>query len=138
MRISEKIKCRYFNAEFTFTTSRSSGPGGQNVNKVNSRVTLFFNVSDSQLLSEEEKAILFKKLANKLDKEGTLQIDSQNSRSQLENKKSVIRKFYKLIEWCFQKKKKRIATRPGKAAREKRLKAKRVKAEKKAMRRKDF
>ena len=138
MHISEKIKSQYFNSEFRFTTSRSSGPGGQNVNKVNSRVTLFFNITDSQLLSEDEKATLFKKLTNKLDKEGTLQIDSQDSRSQLENKKSVIRKFYELFVRSFQKKKKRIATRPGKAAREKRLKAKRVRAEKKAMRSKDF
>ena len=138
MTISEKIKSQYFNTEFAFTTSKSSGPGGQNVNKANSRVTLFFNVADSRLLSENEKVTLLKKLAHKLDKEGTLQIDSQDSRSQLDNKKSVIRKFYKLIDWCFQKKKKRIATRPGKAAREKRLKAKRVRAEKKAMRRNDF
>jgi ribosome-associated protein len=138
MNISEKIKSQYFNSEFNFTASRSSGPGGQNVNKVNSRVTLFFSVTDSRLLSEDEKAILFKKLGSKLDKEGTLQIDAQSSRSQLDNKKTVISKFYELIDKSFQKKKKRIVTRPGKAAREKRLKAKRVRAEKKAMRNKDF
>ncbi|WP_308483869.1 alternative ribosome rescue aminoacyl-tRNA hydrolase ArfB [Cyclobacterium qasimii] len=138
MTILEKIKNEVFTTEFTFLASRSSGPGGQNVNKVNSRVTLFFNVPNSQCLSEDEKSKLLEKCSQKLDKEGTLQIDAQTSRSQLDNKKTAIKKFYELMEKVFKKKKKRIATRPGKAAKERRLKGKRVRSEKKAMRKKDF
>ena len=138
MTITERIKNEIFNTELTFLASRSSGPGGQNVNKVNSRVTLFFNVPNSQYLSEEEKTKVFEKYGNRLDKDGTIQIDAQTSRSQIENKKIAIRKFYELMEKVFKRKKKRIATRPGKAAKERRLKAKRVRSEKKAMRNKNF
>ena len=138
MTITERIKNEIFNTELTFLASRSSGPGGQNVNKVNSRVTLFFNVPNSQYLSEEEKTKVFQKYGNRLGKDGTIQIDAQTSRSQIENKKIAIGKFYELMEKVFKKKKKRIATRPGKAAKERRLKAKRVRSEKKAMRNKNF
>tara|TARA_R110001599_G_scaffold5737_8_gene28616 strand:- start:13742 stop:14158 length:417 start_codon:yes stop_codon:yes gene_type:complete len=138
MTITERIKNEIFNTELTFLASRSSGPGGQNVNKVNSRVTLFFNVPNSQYLSEEEKTKVFQKYGNRLGKDGTIQIDAQTSRSQIENKKIAIGKFYELMEKVFKRKKKRIATRPGKAAKERRLKAKRVRSEKKAMRNKNF
>ncbi|AEL28431.1 alternative ribosome rescue aminoacyl-tRNA hydrolase ArfB [Cyclobacterium marinum] len=138
MTIKDKIKNEIFHSEFNFQASRSSGPGGQNVNKVNSRVTLFFNVPISQFLSDEEKELLMAKYFNKMDKEGNLQFDAQSSRSQLDNKKTVQRKFYEFLEKAFEKKKKRKATRPSKAAKEKRLKAKRVRSEKKAMRSKDF
>ncbi|AKP53898.1 alternative ribosome rescue aminoacyl-tRNA hydrolase ArfB [Cyclobacterium amurskyense] len=138
MTITERIKNEIFNTELTFLASRSSGPGGQNVNKVNSRVTLFFNVPNSQYLSEEEKTKVFQKYGNRLGKDGTIQIDAQTSRSQIENKKIAIGKFYELMEKIFKRKKKRIATRPGKAAKERRLKAKRVRSEKKAMRNKNF
>ena len=138
MTITERIKNEIFNTELTFLASRSSGPGGQNVNKVNSRVTLFFNVPNSQYLSEEEKTKVFEKYGNRLGKDGTIQIDAQTSRSQIENKKIAIGKFYELMGKVFKRKKKRIATRPGKAAKERRLKAKRVRSEKKAMRNKNF
>ena len=138
MTITERIKNEIFNTELTFLASKSSGPGGQNVNKVNSRITLFFNVPNSQYLSEEEKTKVFEKYGNRLGKDGTIQIDAQTSRSQIENKKIAIGKFYELMEKVFKRKKKRIATRPGKAAKERRLKAKRVRSEKKAMRNKNF
>jgi ribosome-associated protein len=70
MNIQEKIKKQLFNPEFEFQASRSSGPGGQNVNKVNTKVTLRFNVPDSNILELEEKSILMEKLGNKLDNEG--------------------------------------------------------------------
>ena len=73
-----------------------------------------------------------------MDKEGNFQFDAQSSRSQLDNKKTVQRKFYEFLEKAFEKKKKRKVTRPSKAAKEKRLKAKRVRSEKKAMRNKNF
>ncbi|MDO6436881.1 alternative ribosome rescue aminoacyl-tRNA hydrolase ArfB [Cyclobacterium sp. 1_MG-2023] len=138
MTIGDKIKNEVFHSEFNFQTSRSSGPGGQNVNKVNSRVTLFFNVPNSQSLTEAEKELLMGKFPNKMDKEGSLHFDAQSSRSQLENKKTAVKKFNEFLEKAFEKKKKRKATRPSKAAKERRLKAKRVRSEKKAMRNKNF
>ncbi len=72
-----------FSKEFTFVTSRSSGPGGQHVNKVNTRVELRFNVIASQLLTEKEKAILQKKLQSQLTNDGDLIISSQTERSQI-------------------------------------------------------
>ncbi|WP_339900885.1 alternative ribosome rescue aminoacyl-tRNA hydrolase ArfB [uncultured Cyclobacterium sp.] len=138
MTIGDKIKNKVFHSEFNFQASRSSGPGGQNVNKVNSRVTLFFNVPNSQFLTEAEKELLMGKFSSKLDKEGSLQFDAQSSRSQLENKKTVVRKFNEFLEKAFEKRKKRKATRPSKAAKERRLKAKRFRSEKKALRNKNF
>lgn len=138
MTIRDRIKNEVFYSELNFQASRSSGPGGQNVNKVNSRMTLFFNVPKSQVLSEAEKELLTSKFSNKMDKEGNLQFDAQSSRSQLENKKIVVLKFNEFLEKAFEKKKKRKVTRPSKAAKEKRLKAKRVRSEKKAMRNKNF
>ena len=66
----EQLRIRHFEREFLFNTSRSSGPGGQNVNKVSSKVELRFSIPNSQYLSEEEKALLIRKLAHSLTKEG--------------------------------------------------------------------
>ncbi|MGY6523329.1 MAG: alternative ribosome rescue aminoacyl-tRNA hydrolase ArfB [Mongoliitalea sp.] len=114
--------------------SRSSGPGGQNVNKVNSKVQLKFNVVESTLLSEEEKALLQKKWASKLDSSGAIMIQSQEKRSQLQNKELVLRKFYELLGRAYEKKKIRVATKPSKSAIEERLKAKKAQSEKKKWR----
>ena len=84
--------------EFVFQASRSSGPGGQNVNKVNSRIELRFNISGSAILTEEQKQVLLEKLGTKLTTEGDLLITSQESRSQLMNKEACIRKLYALLE----------------------------------------
>lgn len=134
MEIRKKIKARLFDSEFEFTMSRSSGPGGQNVNKVNSKVQLKFNVLTSTVLSEEEKALLQKKWAAKLDASGAILLQSQEKRSQLQNKELVIRKFYELLGKAFEKKKIRVATKPSKAAVEARLKAKKALSEKKKWR----
>ncbi|MEX2514060.1 MAG: alternative ribosome rescue aminoacyl-tRNA hydrolase ArfB [Cyclobacteriaceae bacterium] len=138
MSIFHKLKVQFLNQEFFFQAVRSSGPGGQNVNKVNSKVILKFNVPGSQLLEESEKAILMKKWANKLDNEGNIIIQTQEKRSQLQNKTIAIRKFYEMLNSAFQKRKVRKATRPGKGAIEKRLKAKKIQAEKKQFRGKDW
>lgn len=135
MKISEKISHQIFNPELQFQASRSSGPGGQNVNKVNSKVTLTFNVSNSLLLDDLEKTTLKDKLFNKLDSEGNLQIQSQEKRSQIQNKEIAIRKFYDILRKAFQKKKIRKVTKPSKAAMEQRLKEKKVLSEKKKGRR---
>jgi len=138
MSIFQKIKAQFLNQELTFQVSRSSGPGGQNVNKVNSKVLVKFNVPKSRLLEEMERDFLMKKWANKLDNEGNLIIQTQESRSQLQNKAIALRKFYRMLEVAFQKKKLRKATRPSKRAIEKRLKAKRMQAEKKQYRGKNW
>ena len=123
-----------FYPELTFKTSRSSGKGGQNVNKVSSKVELNFDVAKSELLSEEKKVLIFRKLHKKINKAGILQIVVQSERSQLQNKEIAVKKFYGLILECFKEKKKRIATKPGKASKEKRIQAKKIKSEKKKLR----
>jgi len=119
---------RVFSAEFVFQASRSSGPGGQNVNKVSSKVELRFNLRSSALLDEQEKAIIAEKLANKINKEGELVLVAQTDRSQLKNKEKVIEKFYHLLEKALMPPKRRYKTKPTKDSVEKRLESKRVKA----------
>lgn len=131
-KINQKIKTGDFEKEFQFKTSRSSGPGGQNVNKVETKVELLFAVYSSEVLTEEEKEILAKKAANKIDQEGILHLTAQDKRSQIQNKELVVRKFYDLLRKAFEKKKIRKATKPSKTAIEKRLKAKKLQAEKKS------
>ncbi|MEN2284085.1 alternative ribosome rescue aminoacyl-tRNA hydrolase ArfB [Algoriphagus sp. SE2] len=132
--VSKRIETGDFLSELLFQTSRSSGPGGQNVNKVESKVQLSFDLKASKLLTEEEKETLLKKLKSKLTEDGILKVQAQEKRSQLQNKEIAIRKFYKLIKKGLEKKKVRKATKPGKGAIEKRLKSKKFQAEKKANR----
>jgi ribosome-associated protein len=125
---------RDFINELHFTASRSSGPGGQNVNKVNTRVELRFHVASSLLLLEEEKALLLEKLSKKINSEGELILVSQTERSQLKNKKKVIERFYAMLTRALTLRKKRKATRPSQASKEERLETKRKQAEKKERR----
>ncbi|TGE26400.1 alternative ribosome rescue aminoacyl-tRNA hydrolase ArfB [Hymenobacter metallicola] len=123
-----------FLPELQFQTSRSSGPGGQNVNKVESRVELRFHVGNSELLSEEQKATLLEKLASKLTTEGELLLSAQEDRSQLRNKEIVVQKFYDLLRKALHKPKARKATKPSKGAVRARLESKKKHGEKKANR----
>jgi ribosome-associated protein len=127
---------RNFYPEFRFQTSRSSGPGGQHVNKTESRVELFFNIDASTLLADEEKERLQRKLKKRINADGELIITSESTRSQIRNKEDCIKKFYELIEKALTVEKKRIATRPSLAARKKRLETKRLQSEKKQLRKK--
>ena len=120
--------------EFEFLTSRSSGPGGQNVNKVNTKVTLRFDVTNSQILTIEEKEIIKQKLITRLTTENVLILTSQEKRSQLQNKESVLAKFDKLLIKAFEKKKTRKPTRPSKGAIQNRIQKKKQNSEKKKWR----
>ncbi len=119
---------RNFQDEFVFQASRSSGPGGQNVNKVSSKVELRFNIASSALLTDDEKIIIGDKLFNKINKSGELVLIAQTDRSQLKNKEKVIEKFYLLLEKALIPQKKRHKTKPTKASIEKRLVSKKVKS----------
>jgi ribosome-associated protein len=132
--MTDILQNRDFSAEFTFATSRSSGPGGQNVNKVNSKVELRFTVDLSQLLSDREKQIILNKLKNRINNEGELIITVQTDRSQLKNKEEAVEKFNELLTKALTPRKPRRATRPTKASVERRLETKKQNSEKKALR----
>lgn len=128
------IKTIDFLPEIEFQTSRSGGPGGQNVNKVETKVELRFNITTSTLLTDEQKARLLEKLQSQLVQETVLAITAQEKRSQLQNKELVIKKFYKVLEKAFHENKKRIPSKTPKAVVEKRLKTKKIDGEKKSLR----
>lgn len=125
-------------SELEFVTSRSSGPGGQNVNKVNTKVTLRWPVVASVILSSEERETITQKLASRITLEGELVISAQDKRSQLQNKEAVLAKLDELLTKAFVKKKKRKATKPSKGAVQKRIESKKKHGEKKKMRRVDY
>ena len=122
------------NQELSFSFSRSSGPGGQNVNKVNTKVTLRFSIAESDILTDEQKGILEEKLANQMTKEGEVLLTCQDSRSQLKNKEEAVRKLYDLLNEALKKKKKRKPTKPTKASKERRIQDKKANSEKKTRR----
>jgi ribosome-associated protein len=127
-----------FERELVFSNSRSSGPGGQNVNKVNSKVTAKLDIRNSTAFTPEQKELLMKKLDSKLTVDGLLILSSQEKRSQLDNKEAVVDKFRKLISKALEKKKARKKTKPSKSSLEKRITKKKMVGEKKKWRQKPF
>jgi len=119
-----------------FKTSRSGGKGGQNVNKVSSKVELIFNLASSEYLTEDEKLLIKSRVENRLDSEGLLHIVSQEDRSQLLNKEKTIAKLIDLLKRSLVVQKKRKPTKTPKAVIQKRLKNKSVTAERKESRKK--
>lgn len=124
--------------ELTFTSSRSGGPGGQNVNKVNSKVTLKWDITNSRILTEEQKILLLEKLSPILTNRGVLLLTAQDKRSQLQNKETVLNKLDKILLKAFAPRKVRKATKPSKSALRRRIQEKKHKSEKKKMRKKGF
>jgi ribosome-associated protein len=133
MNCEELIK-RIPESELIFSTSRSRGPGGQNVNKVNTKVELRFNIYKSSCLSEIEKEKISTRLKNKITLKGDLLIISQSARTQLMNKKKAIEKFYTLICSALKDKPERKATSPTHASLIERLEKKKKRSSLKQLR----
>ncbi len=129
---------RDLSSELIYSTSRSSGPGGQHVNKTDTKVELRFSVVNSKLLSEFQKKKLISKLGNKLTNDGELLLSAQSERSQLRNKDNVTKRFYKLLDTLLKPQKRRIATKPTLSSKIKRLDTKHRISEKKMRRKPDF
>ena len=121
-----------------FQTARSGGSGGQHVNKVETKVILLFDIDGATVFSEEEKERIKKRLQNRLQAEGFLQVTSQQTRSQLQNKEIALRKLMELLSHALKTEKPRKTTKPSKAAVQKRLDAKRQQALRKIDRKKDW
>ncbi len=123
-------------AELSFAFSRSSGAGGQNVNKVNTRVELRFDVAQSPSLSEGQRQLLLEKLAQRLTQDGVLIVNSDRHRTQGRNRDDCLERFVALVADALKPPPpKRKATRPGRAAKKRRLDAKKRHSDKKTNRR---
>ncbi len=124
--------------ELSFKMSRSGGKGGQNVNKVSSKVELDLNIKESITFTDEQKDLLLSKLANKINSQGVLQIITEEERNQFRNKQRGIEKLFDLLISALHQPKKRKASKPKKSATEDRLRNKLLNAQKKISRNKYF
>jgi ribosome-associated protein len=130
----EELKKRNFKKELVYSTSRSSGPGGQNINKLNSKVELRFSIRNTVLFSDEEKEMLFSILSNKINGDGEIIFIAQSERTQLMNKKMVTENFFSIVSKALTSPAKRRETRPTNASVKKRVEQKRKQGSKKKLR----
>jgi len=121
-------------AELDFRASRSGGPGGQHVNTSSTRVELTWDVAGSPSLTEAQRARILEKLANRIDGEGVLRLAASEHRSQHQNREAAVRRFVELVRQALHVPKPRKKTRPTRASREVRLRAKKHRSEVKRMR----
>ena len=131
-----KIRKELLVKEIKFKAIRSSGKGGQNVNKVSSKIELRFNLVDSEVFDNQEKEILLTKLSRYFNDDGVLVLFSDNERSQYLNKKDALERFFHLVNKALIVKKKRIKTKATRASKERKLKTKLLRSEIKTSRRK--
>ena len=120
--------------ECRFQATRSSGKGGQNVNKVSTKVILLLNVLESNVLDQEQKDIFLAKLHTRISKYGIFRTSSGRERTQLANRKLVIEKFIKLLEKAFETEEERIATKPTAGSKLRRIDNKKALSDKKSIR----
>lgn len=124
--------------ELSFSFSRSSGAGGQNVNKVNTRVTLSFDVRRSPSLSDRQRQLVCRRLAGRINRKGVLQVSSSSHRTQGANREEVIRRFYALLQGAVHEQRPRRKTRMPKRVRQRRLTAKKMRGRLKKLRTKNI
>lgn len=120
----DELRDRIPEGELKFRSSRSGGPGGQNVNKVNTRVELIFDLQNTIFLTENEKVQLINALGKRINRDGEILLVSQSERTQSLNKKKVVNRFYKLLSAALTKKKVRKKTIPTKASKIRRVEEK--------------
>lgn len=124
--------------ELKYKTSRSGGKGGQNVNKVETKVEVAFNVANSYALTEIQKQIILSKVENKLTEDGFLKLTEDANRSQLTNKEAVVQRLIKVLNRALEIQKKRKPTKPTKASQKKRSESKKHRSDIKQSRKKLF
>ena len=124
-------------SEISFRTSRSGGPGGQNVNKVETKVEILFDANNSPSLTDIQRSIILERLKGRIDSAGILRVTAQRSRSQFQNKEFAVERFVELLRNALKPRIARIETKPTRLAKAKRLLAKRRQSEKKQSRKID-
>ncbi len=131
-RINDRLEID--DSELRFEFARSGGPGGQNVNKVETKVRLLFDVIHSPSLSGDQRSLIEERLATRITKDGVLQISSQRHRTREANRKATIERFVELVAGALESDEPRVPTRVPKRAKRRRLESKRQRSQRKAMR----
>ncbi len=132
--LHKPVRNRPFESEYLINTSRSSGPGGQHVNKTETKVELRFHIDSSRLLTDAEKELIKEKQKRRINEEGYMIVHAQEHRSQLMNRQLAEKRFFQYLVQSLKRRKKRIATKPSRESVEKRIQAKKIRAEKKSQR----